>query len=421
MSGWRDALKPVLVQAYSQACATVVQMAIARREPERSFHRVAVVAALGRQNGIANGARLQCEMLRRMGIDAELVDASPALRNPLFRVRHDAATAYIVHCGGPQTPQLLSAVLPAAAHAWRIGYWAWELPDPPSDWNGFDRVLNEIWTPSRFAQESLRRLSGRPIEVVPHVVLPAPRRRRDATRVFTVLSFGDSRSSLERKNPAGALAAFRAAFGDSPRARLVLKLGGPPGEHGAIERAAAGCANVSILRDFLTPAALAGLYRSADVLLSLHRAEGFGLPMLEAMGHGIPVVATGWSGNLDFMTNANAVLVPARLVPVADGAGIYQGSVWADPDIEVAAAALRGLAEDPARWERLSVAAHEAALALSRRSPAAVTQLCRRREQLRAVVAARIQGARLHGPSAPPTAMPAGVATAWQHVEGDRR
>lgn len=421
MSGWRDTLKPALAQAYSQVCAGMVQMSLARRAPERSFERVAIVAPLQRQNGIASGALLQHGMLQRMGIEAELIDATPALRNPLFRARHAPATAYIIHCGAPQTPQLLSAVLPMAARAWRIGYWAWELPDPPPDWRGFDRLLCEIWTPSRFAQASLRRLTDRRVDVVPHVVPIAPRRRRDTTRPFTVLSFGDSRSSLARKNPAGALAAFRAAFGDSTAARLLLKLNGPAGEHAEIERAAAGCANVTLLRGFLPGSELQALYRGADVLLSLHRAEGFGLPMLEAMAHGVPVVGTAWSGNVDFMTSENSLLVPARLVPVEDGAGIYHGSVWAEPDLEVAAASLQGLAADPARWERLSLAAHAAAAACARRVPAALTEPRRRREQLRAMVAARIAGGRLHGSPVARASTTFAGASAWHHPDGDGR
>ncbi|WP_137127538.1 glycosyltransferase family 4 protein [Roseomonas sp. HF4] len=414
MTPWKAQFKPALAQVYSRACAQYVRLSVGSAEAERSFGRVAIVAALGRNNGIANGARLQHAMLRRMGVDAELIDAGAVLRNPLFRSRHTPASAYVVHCGGPQTAQLLTAMMPAAARAWRIGYWAWELPDPPRDWHGFDSLLHEVWTPSRFSQRSLRRLTDLPMEVVPHVVPVARRRTRDGACPFTVLCFGDSRSSFARKNPMGAIAAFRAAFGDSPGARLVVKLNGGAEDGCELARAAAGCANVTILRDFLDADALARLHASADVLLSLHRAEGFGLPMIEAMGHGVPVIATAWSGNLDFMDGTNAVLVPARLVPVVDDAGIYRDSVWAEPDLDVAAAALRGLAQDPERWSRLSVAAHAAASALARQVPTALLQPRRRRDEIRATVAARMAGPNQTAPTALRGAPPA-----WEPVQGE--
>lgn len=415
MNAWHTVLKPLLAQAYSRSCAAALGLAVMRRQPERSLRRIAIVAALGRRNGIASGALLQYGMLRRLGFDVELIDAAPALRNPLFRVRHQPASTYVIHCGGPQTPQLLAAVMPAAARAWRIGYWAWELPDPPADWGGYDRLVNEVWTPSRFAQASLRRLTSRPVSVVPHVVPVAERRRRDPARPFTVLCFGDNRSSFARKNPAGAIAAFRAAFADRADVRLIVKLNGPASEGCAIEHAAAGMGNVTILRDFLDADALRDLYRGADVLLSLHRAEGFGLPMLEAMAHGVPVVATAWSGNVDYLDDANAVLVPAQLVPVSDDAGIYRDSVWAEPDIAAAATALRGLAADHGRWEMLSIAAHSAAATLARQVPAAFGQQRERRGQLRAMVAARIAAA------AHATPQPAGeAAVAWDPTQGER-
>ena len=168
----------------------------------------------------------------------------------------------------------------------------------------------------------------RPIEVVPHHVPAQPARQRRNVP-FTVLAMADSRSSWSRKNPEGALRAFRAAFGSSPAARLVLKLGGRPEELHAFEASLGHLLdgdNIEIVRGHLDDDALAALYRRADVLLSLHRAEGYGLPMNEAMAHGLPVVATGWSGNLDFMDATDSCLVPYDLVPVSDASAIYAGS-----------------------------------------------------------------------------------------------
>src|SRR5260370_39065971 len=112
--------------------------------------------------------------------------------------------------------------MPQAAQAFRVGYWAWELPDPPPGWSRCERNLDEVWTPSSFSRASLARCCSLPIAVVPHHVPARPPRQRRSGRPFTVLVIADSRSSLSRKNPAGALLAFRTAFGSSPDARLLL-------------------------------------------------------------------------------------------------------------------------------------------------------------------------------------------------------
>jgi glycosyltransferase involved in cell wall biosynthesis len=354
-------LRRSLTYGYLAGAEALTHHILRRRSGERDFRRVIIVAALGRNNGIASGARLQWNALRQLGVDTELLDATPALRNPLFRVSHRPGSAYVFHAGAPQTASLIRSVLPHAATAYRIAYWAWELPDPAPDWAGCDRNVAEIWTPSAFSRASLVRLSRQPIHVVPHYIPVHPARRRRLDQPFTVLAMADSRSSLSRKNPDGALRAFRAAFGSSQAARLMLKLSGRDDELRALEASfgdlTAG-GNVKIVKGHLDNNELTALYQSVDVLLSLHRAEGFGLPMAEAMAHGVPVVATGWSGNLTFMSAADSHLVPYTLVPVNDTSAIYGGSTWAEPDLDAAADALRRLAEQPEHYARLAAAAH---------------------------------------------------------------
>jgi glycosyltransferase involved in cell wall biosynthesis len=361
-----------IAHCYNAGTAEMTYRLLRDRSGPRDFRRVVVVAPLGRHNGLASGARLQWASLRAIGIDAELVDAAPALRNPLFRVGHRPGSVYVVHAAGPQSAAILASVLPPAASAYRIAYWAWELPDPPPDWSGCERHFAEIWTPSGFAARSLARLVQRPLYVVPHHVPTRPMRVRNFTDPFTVLAMADTRSSLARKNPAGALLAFREAFGSSPTARFLLKLHGRPDELDEFRDSFAPllrAPNVELIRDYLDDAALADLYRRADAFLSLHRAEGFGLPMLEAMANGVPVIATAWSGNLEYMDPSNSELVPYELVPVADGAAIYSGSVWAEPNVGAAAQALRRLADEPDAYSRLAAAAHRRVLTASPQFP----------------------------------------------------
>jgi glycosyltransferase involved in cell wall biosynthesis len=361
MFGVKSVLGRSLRASYLVGSSELTHRLLRGRSGERDFSRVVIVAALERRNGIAQGARLQWEALRELGIDADLLDATPALRNPLHRIPHRPGTAYVFHSGGPQTANLIGSVLPHAATAYRVAYWAWELPDPPQDWAGCDRNIAEVWTPSTFSSASLAQILRAPIHVVPHHVPAAtrePGRKRDP---FTVLAMADSRSSFSRKNPEAAVKAFRLAFGSSREARLVLKLTGAEAELAALRASLAqgdDGGNVEILTQYLGERDLAALYRDCDVLLSLHRAEGFGLPMLEAMAHGTPVVATGWSGNLAFMNASNGMLVPYSLIPVDDPAKIYSASHWAEPDIGAAAAALRRLAEEPGFYDQMAEAAY---------------------------------------------------------------
>ena len=340
----------------NEAWRRMAALRLGHGSAERDLSAVAIVAALQKNNGIARGAVMQHDALRAAGHHVRLVDATG--RRPPGLAGDEPATAYVFHTGAPETALLLNRVLPEAAGAWRIGYWAWELPDPPSDWHRYLDLISEVWTPSNFAARSLAKIFPGPMHVVPHRMPAQPRVEREPDRPFTVLVMADSRSSFTRKNPAAAIRAFRRAFGDAPSARLIVKLNGRRDEIDLFARSLERLPNVTVLSTFLDDDALSALFHSVDALLSLHRSEGFGLPMLEAMAHGVPVVATGWSGNTDFMDDDNSLLVPYELVPVADPAGIYSASVWAEPDVDAAAALLRQLADDHSLHERLSAAAH---------------------------------------------------------------
>ena len=136
-------------------------------------------------------------------------------------------------------------------------------------------------------------------------VKPTDQVERDAARPFTVLTIFNMASSFARKNPCAAISAFRSAFGDDPHARLIIKLANMSAyPHGLklIQVAIADARNITLISASLEKSALNALYSEADVLISLHRSEGFGLTLAEAMLRGLPVIATNWSGNVDFLT-----------------------------------------------------------------------------------------------------------------------
>jgi glycosyltransferase involved in cell wall biosynthesis len=167
----------------------------------------------------------------------------------------------------------------------------------------------------------------------------------------------DANSSMERKNPEGVIEAFTKAFKDTRHAKrvhLTLKVAGlHRPEHAARVKSLMSKARESGLAiDFdgrqLTREAMLRMIAETDCYVSLHRAEGFGYTMAEAMFYGVPVIASGYSGNLEYMTPANSFLVPCEESFVKNADGPFQrGSIWGEPDIDIAAALMRQVAEKP--------------------------------------------------------------------------
>ena len=332
-----------------------------------------VAGALRTSSGLGQSARLCFEALRAGGAEVVALDLTGPLRQTAdLPPPHMGANAepgpgtLILHVNAPLMGLALLAIGRRLAAGKRIiGYWAWELPEVPPEWQLGVNLVHEIWVPSAFTADAVAPITGgRPLHVVPHPVAIAqapPRPPRPIGAPFTVLCLFDAASSVERKNPKAAIEAFRRAFADDPGTRLILKtqrLDAMPDQR-ALLTGLADAPNIRLIDRTLDSFGIDALYNEADVLLSLHRAEGFGLTLAEAMQRGLPVVATGWSGNADFLSEAVGVPVPWRLVQAQDPQRTYHHSAlrWAEPDIDVAAAALRALRADPLRCAKLGAAA----------------------------------------------------------------
>ena len=272
-----------------------------------------------------------------------------------------AGMTLIVHANAPHMAAALLGLPRGVLKGRRvIGYWAWDLPIAPPAWRIGRRFVHEVWVPSRFTEAALASvLEGVPVRRVPHPVAAAPIARAPLGRAdfalpqqaVVVLVICSLASSFVRKNPLAAVAAFRSAFGDRTDRQLVLKLGDThhfPGDFATLRAAVGGQANIRIDTRALPSPDLAALTGCADIVLSLHRAEGFGLVPAQAMLLGVPVIATGWSGNMDYMDAQSAALVGYRLVPAADPRGVFEcaGACWAEPSQHDAVAHLRRLADD---------------------------------------------------------------------------
>jgi glycosyltransferase involved in cell wall biosynthesis len=249
--------------------------------------------------------------------------------------------------------------------SYTIGCWAWELAKFPAEWASSFAFIDEVWAASRFTYDAIMPATGKPVLLMPPAVaLPVaePGLKRadfglpDDKFVF-YFSF-DFRSFMGRKNPLAAVEAFWRAFPRrSAPAFLLLKTigsGWKQQEHNALCEAVRGDRRIAIIDRELSRPRAAALLALTDCFLSLHRSEGFGRGPAEAMLLGKPVIATDYSGTRDFATPETALLVGYELVPV--GGGEYpgaEGQVWAEPDIEQAAAAMRQVVGNSAFANRL--------------------------------------------------------------------
>jgi glycosyltransferase involved in cell wall biosynthesis len=337
---------------------------------------ILVAGALRTASGLGESARLCHDALKAAGMPVGGIDLTNGL---MQRADHpdfvfDDAHAWegpgtlILHVNSPLVPLAILRLGRRLVQGKRIvGYWAWELPDVPPDWRHGIPFVHEIWVPSQFTARAVTPIAnGRPVHVVPHPIAVntighgAP---KPAARVpYTALTIFDMASSLARKNPSAAIEAFRKAFGSDPTTRLIVKasnLSSFPEGRRLIESAVNSASNVVLIDKILSDAERGALYDQADAVMSLHRSEGFGLTLAEAMLRGLPVVATNWSGNVDFMNEETGILIPCRLIPAEDPQGTYHhpDMMWAEPDIDAAALALRQLREDPALRARLGARA----------------------------------------------------------------
>lgn len=327
-----------------------------------------VAGEFTRASGLGEGARLMLLALQRLGVPCWKLDIGsllPAHRDDLAAsvpVEPPAGAALVLHVNAPLIPMVMLRLPRKLTRRRRIiGYWAWELPAMPSDWRVGSRSVHEAWVPSGFTAAAAECVLPGRVRIVPHAVAAAPPTPAPLDRAafglphdaVVVLTAANLASSFARKNPLAAVAAFRAAFGGRADRVLVLKLGNPghfPADFARIRAAVAGAPNIRLDTRTLAAAELHALTASADIVLSLHRSEGFGLVLAEATLLGKPVVATGWSGNMEFMDEANSMPVPYRLIPARDPRGVYElpGALWAEPDIGAASAMLVQLADDPA-------------------------------------------------------------------------
>lgn len=372
MEGWRAAYRTFpgrteLKTARSLPPASP-RVAAARLVPK--VFGLHVIGYLRAESGVGEGARSSVRSARAVQLPTSIQNVIPnaPCRNDDDTVRSDSSgPGYqfsLFHINADMTPEVFAASgNGTGASQFNIGYWAWELEEFPDRWASSFDYYREIWTLSTFCQRAISQNSPVPVICVPlslEVSIPRNHSRADfgiPDGPFVFLAVFDVLSVVERKNPVGAIEAFIRAFAGNPQYHLILKVNNGPSKprEMAILRNRASGYPVTIIDRTLSREETNGLINVADSLVSLHRSEGFGLTLAEAMYLGKPVIATGYSGNMDFTKPDNSLLVDYRLIPVGPHQDPYDAKcLWADPDVEHAANHMRDLATNSELYSRLS-------------------------------------------------------------------
>lgn len=271
---------------------------------------------------------------------------------------------------------------------YNIGYWHWELPDFPDEWVENFELMDEIWVPSNFVADSISIKSPVPVVKIPHSIkvdIPESRNREffDLPEApFLFLSMYDMNSYQERKNPCASIEAFKMAFEPNDfQVGLVLKVNSynsNPSELNKLYETIGNYKNIYLIKDTISRNDVNALLSVADSFVSLHRSEGFGLGLAEAMYLGKPVIGTNWSSNTDFMSHNNSCPVDYKLVQVGQDYGPYKANqYWAEPDIEHAAYYMKRLVSEEHFY--LQIGARGREYIKKNYSPVAVGQLIEKR------------------------------------------
>ncbi|MDO5403151.1 MAG: glycosyltransferase [Eubacteriales bacterium] len=384
-----EIIRPVLVKILPASLLSKVKAGIVQKTTDNldkvviePFNRlknkdgINLIGSINSDTGLGQSMRLVADIIDASGTDYTVynyyVPPGGSMNDTAYRHKITNECPYNINLIHVNASEFTRAFIDIGQEVWNgrynIAYWLWELEEFPKEWLGNMNLVDEIWTPAEFISRTLRKYTDKPVHTIPYAVT-APTEESFTRQYFNLpedkflyLMMFDGKSRMERKNPVGVIEAFKKAYTaddvkKSSNVGLVVKINEP--ENGArdiayIKEALKGYENVYFICETLSKVEVNSLIKCADVFVSLHRAEGFGLVLAEAMYVGTPAIATNWSANIEFMNNDVACMVDAKMIEIGrDMPPFKKEYKWADADIGQAADYMRKLYEDKEYYDKI--------------------------------------------------------------------
>ena len=314
---------------------------------------VNLIGMFSQDSGLGQSVRLVAHEIEKTNIPHGFIDfyAYPEMpkNNHEFDGKYTDSFKYginVFHVNMQDLFKVYEMVKPDDWHGhYNIAFWLWEMEEFPAQWIPMINQLDEIWTPAEYVSRAIRKVTTKPVYTIPYIVEASYQEKYNRTYFslpedkFLFLMLFDSNSITERKNPMAAINAYKKAFSkDNQSVGLVIKIGNARDyEIAEIKEALVGY-NVYFVNGMLPKIEVNSLLHCVDVYVSLHRSEGFGLVLAEAMLLKTPTIATNYSANTEFQNSSTSCLVNYRLIPVGQDIYPYQKEFcWADPNVDQAA------------------------------------------------------------------------------------
>lgn len=311
--------------------------------------------------GIGEAVRGNVSALSLQGVNVKKIHIPLSENQYPFLNDFDSTPEYDInifhHNPGFQFKKILKKYPPTFfKNKYNIAYWAWETDIFPKRFHAYLDLIDEIWVPSTFVKKSIAKVTDKPICVIPHqieienddsICFNALNLPEDSFVFLNVFDYG---STIARKNTLELIETFKQSFNETENVWLVLKAlpnSSFSRDMYLVHTAISNHQRIILIEDILKQNELMALKKRCQVYISMHCAEGFGINLAQAMLLGKPVIATGYSGNMDFMNHENSFPIPFKLSKIKSSSKTFSPkTIWAYPDMLEAGKIMRWVVEN---------------------------------------------------------------------------